>query len=477
MRMGRTGLLLASMALGLMLLSGIPGSAPRIAQAIPAKPNFVFIIADDMRKDDLKYMPQTRSLIEAKGMSFTRAYVSNATCCPARATIMRGQYAHNTGVWRAVSGPEGGWEAYWTKGLEKDNVATRLGAAGYRTGLFGKYLNGYEGTYVPPGWDRWFATHDFRYFDYDVSDNGTVRHFGTDDSDYLTDVISERTEAFIGESAQEGEPFFAYVSPIAPHTPATPAPRHEHAYDDAYDSLKAPRDPAFNEKNVSDKPTWIRSRPKLRAESIAQIDAMHENRVESLQAVDDLAKGVVSMLQSAGELESTYIFFTSDNGWHSGEHRIPSGKWRPYEESVHMPLLVRGPGIAADSTTGKLVVNTDYLPTFTDLAGVRRPPYVDGRSLRPVLMRNATRWRTAILLEGPSHISTGKLSVPAYSGIRASSGSKYVEYEGGQKELYSLKSDPYERSSKDRSVSSLALRLKALKICKQAGCRTAENGG
>src|SRR5215213_7028160 len=125
-----------------------------------------------------------------------------ALCCPARATIFRGQYAHNTGVWSNMANtPEGGWQAYRNNGLEQDNVATRLDAAGYRTGFFGKYFNGYnEGnTYVPPGWDGWFAAGAFRYFDYDANDQGTIRHFGTSDGDYVTDVLSRKTNTFISD--------------------------------------------------------------------------------------------------------------------------------------------------------------------------------------------------------------------------------------------------------------------------------------
>src|SRR5688500_18560739 len=228
-------LLVAWVALVVLLSLGISCSK---------KPNIVFILADDMRKDDLKYMPKTRSVLKTKGMSFSNAFVSNPLCCPARATIMRGQYAHNTGVWsNKANVSEGGWQAYRSNGLEQDNVATRLDAAGYRTGLFGKYFNGYNqgNTYVPPGWDRWFAAGAFRYFDYDANDQGIIRHFGTSDSDYVTDVLGGKAKTFISTSVAQGKPFFAYVAPIAPHSPSTPAPRDRHAYD----GLKAPRPPSF----------------------------------------------------------------------------------------------------------------------------------------------------------------------------------------------------------------------------------------
>jgi N-acetylglucosamine-6-sulfatase len=476
--MRKAVLQLASAALAILFFSAITGSTPTAAQTAPTKPNVVFIIADDMRYDDLKYMPKTHSLLKAKGMSFESAFASNSSCCPNRAAIMRGQYPHNTGVWRSVNAPDGGWEGYRINGNEQDNVATRLDAAGYRTALIGKYFNGYKDTtYVPVGWDHWFATFGFKYFDYDVNDSGTIRHFGASSSDYHTDVLSRQTRTFISTSVARGEPFFAYVAPIAPHTPTTPAPR----YLSTYDGAKAPRLPSFNELDVSDKPSWIQALPRLTTYQTAQIDAHHEARVEALQAVDDLVGGVVNELANAGVLGNTYVFFTSDNGWHQGEHRIRDGKWRPYEEDVRMPLLVRGPGVAAGSTTRKLTLNTDYLPTFTDLAGTQTPSYVDGRSLRPVLSRSATAWRSAILLEGSQHGLTGtSKSMPAYYGVRTSDGSKYVEYEAGRvRELYYLGADPYELSNKyaaSAPPTTLVSRLQALKGCAADSCRRAENG-
>src|SRR5215207_4940388 len=459
------------MALTVLLSLSVSGSIPEDAHTLTAKPNIVFILTDDMRKDDLKYMPKTRSVLKAKGMSFSNAFVSNALCCPSRATIMRGQYAHNTGVWTNgnVGGSAAGGQAYRNKGNEKDNVATRLDEAGYRTALIGRYLSGIKNeTFVPPGWDYWFSTWG-GYLRYDANDQGTLRHFGPKASDYRTDVESRKTRMFIGTSVARGKPFFAYVAPKAPHNPPTPAPRDRHAYD----GLKAPRLPSLKEKNISDKPPWIRKLPRLSDAKKAKIDNRAEKRAETLQALDDLVAGIVGRLADRGMLSKTYIFFTSDNGWHAGEHRIPQEKWRPYEEDVHMPLLVRGPGVAAGSTTYKLVLDTDYLPTFTDLADVHTPKYVDGRSLQPVLERNSTTWRSAILLEAAAYYS------PAYRGIRTSDGRKYVEYASGKRELYNLGHDPYElRDSYDPNnpPATLAKRLKKLRSCAAASCLAAENG-
>jgi arylsulfatase A-like enzyme len=468
--MRRTVMLSVAVAFAVLLVSGVWDSAAREAEGATAKPNIVFILADDMRRDDLRYMPKTRSLLGDKGMSFSNAFVSNALCCPTRATIMRGQYSHNTGVW-TNKGSNGGWQAYRNNGNEKDNMATRLDAAGYRTGLFGRYLNEYSGAKDKPrGWDRWFAhSGGTQYYDYKINADGRIIHYGSTSADYETDVIADHAKTFIGTTAKAGIPFFAYVAPRAPHSPATPATRDKHAYD----GLKARRLPSFNEKNVADKPPWIRKLPRLSDAKKAKIDNRAEKRAETLQALDDLVAGIVGKLGDRGVLSNTYIFFTSDNGWHAGEHRIQKDKWRPYEEDVRMPLLVRGPGVKARHKAHKLVLDTDYLPTFTDLAGVHTPKYVDGRSLQPVLEGNSTAWRSAILLEAAANYS------PAYRGIRTSDGRKYVEYASGKRELYHLSPDPYElRDSYDPSAppSTLATRLKKLRSCAAASCRAVENG-
>jgi N-acetylglucosamine-6-sulfatase len=472
-------LALASVAVGVLLSSGVTSSMPRDAQALAAKPNIVFILADDMRKDELEYMPKTRSALKAKGMSFQNAFVSNPQCCPSRATIMRGQYSHNTGVWTNHDSSIGGWQAYRNNGLQQDNVATRLDAAGYRTGLFGKYLNGYMGEKeIPPGWDRWFAhVGSTEYYDYKVNDDGTIKHYGSTSAAYETDVIAHHAKTFIGTSADMSAPFFAYVAPYAPHSPAIAAPRDKHTHD----GLKAPRSRSFNEKSVSDKPPWIRQLPILSKVKKVRIDNRAEKRAESLQALDDLVAGVIGKLRDEGVMGNTYVFFTSDNGWHEGEHRISGGKTRPYEEDIHMPLLVRGPGVAAGHYAKKLTLNTDFLPTFTDLAcssvsscdkeGWNYIP--DGRSLRPVLEGNTTPWRNAVLLEGRHK--------PAYTGIRTitTTQRKYVEYASGPRELYKLVADPYELSNRYKATTppiDLDSRLKALESCAGAGCRTAENG-
>jgi N-acetylglucosamine-6-sulfatase len=494
--MRRAVLLLAVIAMALVVSTSVKASHPESSSALTvSQPNIIYVVTDDMRYDDLnaRYMPKTSSLLAGQGITFEKAFVSTAWCCPSRATTMRGQYAHNTGVWSIANSydpdpgvPDGGWEGYKGNGLQDDNVATRLDAAGYRTGLFGKYLNDYRGKGVPRGWDDWFAFRGGAYYDYYVNDNATIKHFGETAGDYSTDVISRETRQFVGASVATSKPFFAYVAPFAPHYPYPGAiPRHEHDFD----GEKAPRLPSFNEGDVSDKPPWIRSRPRLGFVESVTINKQHEDRVESLQSVDDLVGAVVNKLERyPGALENTYIVFTSDNGWHLGEHRIPGEKNRPYEEDHHVPLVIRGPGIAAGTTTRKLALNTDYLPTFTNLAGARTPSYADGRSLRPVLEGRPTAWRTAILLEGLGYQSGIPILERNYSAIRTRT-TKYVEYEGGFREAYNLTpgADPYELANvyygADPTVpplSDLDRRLDELKQCSGTGqtapsCKVGEN--
>jgi hypothetical protein len=274
-----------------------------------------------------------------------------------------------------------------------------------------------------------------------------------------------------------GKPFFLYLTPHIPHEPSTPAPR----YVNAFNGEPAPRLDSYNEEDVSDKPPWISSLPKISSTEAAAIQQRHEKRIESLQAVDEAVKDIVNKLSATGQLTNTYIVFTSDNGWQRGEHRIPRGKAKPYEESSHMPLLIRGPGVAPKSTANSLVTFPDFMPTFLELGGIAIPDYVDGRSLVPLwngtVKDNDERtddWRTAVLLEGRNESHPEQY----YFAIRTADGVKYIEYASGFKEYYNLNTDPNEMSSTPGSASAtLVDRLQRLKTCAGATCRSIENEG
>jgi N-acetylglucosamine-6-sulfatase len=360
-----------------------------------------------------------------------------------------------------------------------------LRASGYRTALVGKYFNGYGGdvpTVVPPGWDEWYANYkNPGYYDYTLNENGQVVSYGSAPGDYKTDVLATKATDYLQRSSGgEKPPFSLYLAPTAPHEPATPAPRHENAFPGA----QAPRTPSFNEANVNDKPEWISSRRQLTAERIAELDALNGNRLRSLLAVDDMIESLVDTLRESGELDNTYIFFTSDNGHHLGQHRLTYGKWTAYEEDIRVPLIVRGPGVPTGQTLNHLMINNDYAPTFAELGAVSTPSFVDGRSFVPLLQPNpplSTGWRSGFLVESVREGDPTKIrSRPGFEAVRTDR-HLYVEYESGERELYNLNTDPDQLSSRHPTagadlISRLQGRLSELSGCVGEECRTAEGG-
>jgi arylsulfatase A-like enzyme len=445
------------------------------AEASADRPNIVFVLTDDLDYASVQKMPNLRSLLAERSASFEEAFASQSLCCPSRATILTGLYAHNHNV-RGNKLPEGGFEKFRDEGHEENTIAVRLQEEGYRTALFGKYLNEYPGddpTYVPSGWDEWYGTLDeAKLYDYELNENGEVVSYGNEPGDYLTDVISEKATDFVSTAASDtsGRPFFAYVAPTAPHLPATPAERHEGAFAEE----EVPRSPSFDEKDVSDKPSWTRDADRFDDEEISEIDDYYRKRLGSMLAVDEMVASLTEELEATGELENTYIFFTSDNGWFSGEHRIKQGKDRPYEESARVPLFVRGPGIAPGTKVEELALNTDLAPTFAELAGLEGFP-ADGRTLAPLLRGEGPPWRSSVLLEG--FVGRG---ARVYGAVR-SEDYKYVEYGNGEEELYDLRADPYELESLHETadpslVEGLKGRLEALRECAGTRCQEAEDG-
>jgi N-acetylglucosamine-6-sulfatase len=419
-----------------------PQSAQSAARS--EKPNIVFVLTDDMRKDDLRFVPETRSLVGNRGMEFDNAFVTFAMCCPSRASILTSLYPHNHLVFTNEA-PEGGEPGF--RHLDNSTLATWLDDAGYRTALFGKYFNGYAGTYQPPGWDVWHP-----------NEPDTLR--------------AQRAEHFIRASAQDKAPFFAYVALQTPPPPAKPPAR----YADRYPNLRVPRTRDFNEKYVSDKPYWIRTAHRVSSKGKDAADKLYRNRARSLLEVDDIMKRLYSALQETGQLDNTYIIFTSDNGFHFAEHRLhPPRKSTAYEPDIRIPLLVRGPGIAAGTHRSEMVLNNDLGVTMADLAGVRPTRKVDGRSFVPILRGNSPAWRSAFLVENPT-----STVVPAFRTLRKSDGKKMTQfYNRGVLETYFLSEDPRELRNVHKSVPKgvkqrLQHRLDALKDCFGLSCRTAE---
>ena len=201
-------------------------------------PNIVLVLADDLdaRLGTLDYTPYIRDLLQHQGLTFDNALVPVSLCCPSRVSLLRGQYVHNHEIY-TNGPPDGGFQRAQELGLEADTLATVLQGAGYRTALLGKYLNGYPDagaeTYIPPGWDEFYSpSSDAAYFgfNYSMNMNGTLVPFGSDDEDYMTDVLSRTAVNFITRTVPLNEPFFMYIGTYAPHGPSTPAPRHANLF-------------------------------------------------------------------------------------------------------------------------------------------------------------------------------------------------------------------------------------------------------
>ena len=486
------------------------------------------VLTDDLNLDELATMPSVQSLIGEHGVTFSHALVSVSLCCPSRTTILRGQYSHNTGV-LSNGGTNGGFEAAYGNGVEQSTIATWLHAAGYRTGLFGKYLNGYPATasdtYIPPGWSDFrsptIGGNPYSEYRYMLNENGREVPYGSRPTDYGTRVYSRQARAFIERAHREHRPFFAYLALYAPHMPAVPAPQDRGKFADA----KAPRTASYNERLVATKPRWVRTTPMMNAALRAHVDRLYRRRIRSLQAVDRSVTGLVSTLRRTGQLHDTYIVFASDNGFHLGQHRLPAGKQTPYEEDIRVPLLVRGPGVPEHVTRDQFVGNVDFAPTFAQLAGVRPPSFVDGRSFAPLLGADPAasadprraflieHWREVGRIDTPERKRVslepedrdqtpdppgksrprfadlpprlrretvrGAIAaldrIPEYHGLRTAKYT-YVEYDTGERELYDLSRDPAELknivASAPRSVlRELHGRLHALERCRGASCR------
>jgi len=432
------------------------------------RPNVILILADDLDKAVFE-----RSTLDSpwvpNGMSFINAVDTTPLCCPSRASILRGQYAHNTGLVRNNNDqPHGGAAYFRQQGLDERTVATILQANGYKTWFGGKYLNGYGeagGTqgYAPPGWDSWQAYLGAAAANVD----GQIAYFPFQ---HYTDWLSERAQKFIEAQQGSSRPFYMHIAPLDTHEPLYVPLRHKMAYL----GQRAPRPPSFDEADVSDKPSWVRDEPPVYARRAAEYDRWHVKRMQSALTLEDLCTNVIEALERTNQLDDTYLIFTSDNGFHLGLHRIKETKGTPYVESQEVPFVVRGPGVPAGDSFNKLVANIDIAPTALDLAGVTVPSWMDGRSLKPFFDGSAPgSWRTSLLIENME--SPGKKPRPPYSAIRRRD-EVYVKYTSGEEEYYNLKKDPFQLENRPQDAPrAMKDELSALKECAGDGCRRADH--
>ncbi|HXF00626.1 MAG TPA: sulfatase [Solirubrobacterales bacterium] len=468
--------LFAAACLGLAASSPLPG-APSGADGAPGagRPNIILIQTDDQTYKQLtrRAMPNTKRLLAQQGTRFTDYIATTAQCCPSRASLLTGQYAHNHGVTsNTVAYP----------GLvDRGNVLpVWLHRAGYWTIHVGKFLNGYEraaqpDSVVAPGWDQWHTVlGNTAYYGYDLFVNGSVRHYGRHRGDHITHVLNRRAVRMVRRYAPKGHPFYLQLDQRAPHVgqehdpygrcgrAPIPLPSDRHRFQ----GVSLPKTPSFNEANMRDKPNYLSSAPKVGFVERRKIRKHWRCALASLRGVDRGVAKVYDAVKHAGDLRKTVFIFTSDNGQFYGQHRLRTGKVLPFEEALNLPLLIRVPkryrgGASRVKKVGRPVGNIDLAPTILDLAHAQpcsAPDHcrtMDGRSLMPLLTRSG-RWpRNRALLTEYRTSDAGRYATCEFAGIRTRD-DIYVQHSrvvdpstsqcvpDDERERYDLKKDPFE---------------------------------
>jgi N-acetylglucosamine-6-sulfatase len=434
----RVALCLVVVALAALMRPPPPSRAqPRQA------PDIVVIVSDDQSFDMMRYLPATEAWLPVR---YTHAYVTTPACCPSRTTILTSLEAHDSGVW-GNKGAYGGWLTFQAQRLMRQTIAVALQGAGYRTGLFGKYLNGWKGdpsAFV--GWNE-FEGHTYGatagtsspYYNYMITQSidgvrSTEAH-GSAPSDYSTDVYTAKVESFIAD-APANQPLFVYYTPHAPHSatgevPPIPAPQDVNTAV----TLPALR-PNVNEADVSDKPWYIRRRGTV---DLATVNGWRTAVARTLLDLDRSVDQIMTTIQQTRDLSNTLVIFISDNGYLYGSHRW-LGKDVPYEESIRVPMLARFPGSTTVTTDGRLALNADIAVTAASYAGITFPTN-DGLSL------DGSKVRTSFVTEGSPETKHTFCGVHTRNQV-------YVQYGTGEAEFYDLRTDPYELSNHPNAVGA-----------------------
>ena len=481
---------------------GAVAEAERGAGSADAKPNFLVIVTDDQTLEQMRALPKTERFVGRKGTVFTEAAVTTPQCCPSRVSYLTGQYAHNTGV---LSNKHG-----YTALADPGNVLpVWLQRAGYATAHLGKFLNGYEKaigpiTEVAPGWDEWATLlKPRRYLDYELQVNGESVPYGDDEEDYLTSTLTGRAQRLIRELGAAEDPFYIQLDHYAPHSgfgdlsgSCGDFAGAESAGWERYGDKPLPAPESFNEREIADKPVFLRRHDRLGKANKARIRNSYRCALASLDSVDKGVKELIGTLEAEGLLENTVVVFTSDNGFYYGEHRIPGSKTLPYEEAIHVPLLIRLPEALRGETRVRevdaQVANIDLAPTILDLAGARPcgPDgcrVLDGRSLLPPLQgRSGFPADRAVAIELTQGKETVKPTLScSYQGLRTPR-ELYVEHTSVPRpsdrscepalevERYDLSTDPFQLENLGED-DALAARVAALQAC--AGIAGAAGSG
>lgn len=450
--------------------SGPVDAVPSVGVAGPVLPDIFLILTDDMRADQLATMPNVRTRLADSGVTYSKMFANTALCCPSRASLLTGLYQSNHGV-RGNGAPWGGATVFH----DASTLVTDLRAAGYRTALFGKYLNQYDllpDKYLPPGWDEWRVYQKTHYagaylvekaFDSSVV---TVNLY----TGATPTVLRSKIGAYLTR-VPTTQPLFLEFASFTPHYEVVPYGYPWIATSDlgVCASIPAPaHTAAFNEVDVSDKPAYVQAAPLLTASQRLRADTAWRKQCEALRVVDREVADILLAQQSRGRIGQTVILFSSDNGYHFGEHRLFERKATMYEEAIHLPLVIRGPGFRSGVVDTNLVQMVDVNATIRAIAGLG--PIGDGRSLVPNL-QSGLFTTDAVLLEQdnpslPSETFLGGLRTHQWA---------YAEYPAGGPngtpfvELYDLANDPFETVNRaydpafSSVVTTLAARMRQLR--------------
>ncbi|ORX50234.1 Arylsulphatase [Hesseltinella vesiculosa] len=478
------------------------------AQAAEDKPNILFIFTDDQDAllNSIDYMPNVQKYLVQQGTVFRNHYVTTAVCCPSRVSLLRSQYAHNTNITH-VSAPHGGYDRYNQLGLGEETLPVWMQRAGYYTHYIGKLMNGYTvnnyNAPKPQGFDYQDQLVDpftYVYTKTVFSTNGEkpVHYKNT----YQTDVVHAKAVQALKRQQHSDKPFFLWVAPMSPHsnfafdgtngivsTPPIPAARHAHLFKD----VKIPRTPNFNPGFQTKTASFWKQLNRANASVVKEFDETYRDRLRALQAVDEMVGSLFKELDRQGKLDNTIVIYTSDNGYHIGQHRAYPGKCGSNEEDIKVPFIVRGPGIGKGKVSDALGGHHDIGPTLLALAKAsdKIPSWVDGGVL-PLTKHLARHpkpaskesfavefWMEAPFadIDGPTF--TGK-DTNTYKTIRIISRGhnyKYTVWCTGEHEFFDLANDPYElfnvyNSFKETNlVNRLNALLVVLKTCRSSSCR------